>query len=101
MNKSFKSASSIILVITILAVGYFGVYGFWNSLSEARAAKAVSKAENDRLQKALADIQAFVSDYNGNLNQAVIAEKALPVGDPDVAELLDYYTKLVKDSGMA
>jgi|GEM_PF-5158555 len=101
MTKSFKSASTIILGLVILLVGYFGVYSYWGEMGEARELKAASQTENDRLKKALADIQAFVSDYNTNLSQATIAEKALPVGDADVAELLDYYSKMVGDSGLA
>jgi hypothetical protein len=101
MNKSFKSAASIILVVVILLVGYFGTYDYYGKMGVARDLKASSEAENARLEKALSDIQAFVNDYNGNLSQSRMAEKALPVGDPDTAELLDYYSRLVTDSGLA
>jgi Tfp pilus assembly protein PilO len=100
MNKSFKSLSGIILAVLILAVGYFGVWGFWSKLGEARAQYEVSEKEFKRLTKAHEDVRAFLSEYNSNLTEAERANKALPVGDADVAVLLDYYSKMVAASGL-
>jgi Tfp pilus assembly protein PilO len=97
-TNSSKGATTILLVILILAAGYFGVYSFWNNLNSARANFDIVKTENDKLKKAQADMNAFIAKYNSNRAQAEMANRALPVGDPDVAILLDNFSKLTAES---
>lgn len=100
MNKSSKSIAVLILIILLLLIGYFGVYGQWTSLGEARSAYDVTKTENDRLKKAEADLNAFLSLYNQNQDEAEKANKVLPLGDSDLPNLLDMYSRISAESGL-
>jgi Tfp pilus assembly protein PilO len=91
---------TVLMAFVILAVGYYGVYGFWTKLSDARATFQVSKEKNEKLLQANAAVTAFLNQYNSNLTEAEKANRTLPFGDPDVPILLDYYSKMVTDSGL-
>lgn len=100
MEKSGKSIVSFLLIIIILAIGYFGAYGQWQSLSEARAAQEVSKQENVRLKQVQADVNSFLSKYESNKEKVGEANRVLPLGDLDAPILLGNLSKLVSDSGL-
>lgn len=100
MQKSSKSLVSILFIIIILAIGYFGTYSQWQKLGEARAGFDVSKQANDKLKKAQADSNAFISKYENNRAEAELANRALPMGHPDIPTILDSFSRLVADSGM-
>jgi Tfp pilus assembly protein PilO len=99
MQKSSKSLIALLVGILILAAGYFA-YGQWQKLGETRAAFDMTKETNDKLKKAQADADAFLAKYESNRAQASIANRTLPLGNPDVPTLLDNFSRMVADSGL-
>lgn len=100
MGKSSKSLIAFVLGILILAVGYFGAYTQWIELGEVRAAFDISKTKNDGLVKARNDANAFLAKYENNRAEADKANRALPLGHPDVPGLLDNFSRMVNESGL-
>jgi Tfp pilus assembly protein PilO len=100
MQKSSKSLVAILLGILILAVAYFGAYGQWQRLGEARAAFELSQKTNRDLKQAESDASSFLSKYENNLAEAALANRALPLGHPDVPGLLDNFSRMVRESGL-
>jgi Tfp pilus assembly protein PilO len=100
MDKSFKSLSVLILIAVILGLGYFGVYGQWGKLGDARAAFDISKKQNEELKQAREQLTTFLAEYERNKDKAALADRALPKGTPGIPYLLDLYSKVVVESGL-
>lgn len=100
MKNHQKSIITTILVVLVLGIGYFGTYGQWNKLSESNSQLEVSRQKNEELAKAKSDITNFVNRFESSTELATQASRALPVGDPDTAIILDNYAKLVEGSGL-
>jgi Tfp pilus assembly protein PilO len=100
MSQSTKSAVTFLMVLVILAVGYFGVYSQWSKLGDARAAFDQSKQQNELLKKTESEFRAFLTTYEANKSKAEVAERALPTGDANIPVMLDNFTRMVAESGM-
>lgn len=100
MPKNSKGAIALVTGLVILLVGYFGAYSQYTKLSEAKTAFNVSKAANEKLVRAESDAVAFMAKYDTNRSQTQIADKALPLGDADVAILLGNMSTILGESGM-
>jgi Tfp pilus assembly protein PilO len=101
MQKSSKSLIILLMVIVILAVAYFGAYSQWQTLGQTRASFDVSKEANDKLKKAQADASSFLNQYENSKDEAQLANRALPMGKPQVPILLDNFSRMVAESGLA
>lgn len=101
MQKSSKSLVALLFIIVILAAAYFGAYGQWQKLGETRAAFDVSKETNEKLKKAQADASSFLAQYENSKDEAALANRALPMGKPQVPILLDNFARMVAESGLA
>jgi Tfp pilus assembly protein PilO len=100
MGKSTNSIVAIGMGILIMAVAYFGAYSQWTKLGEARSAFDVSKESNAKLKQAEADASAFLAKYENNLQEADLANRALPVGDARIPWLLHNFSQMVAESGL-
>jgi Tfp pilus assembly protein PilO len=99
MQKSSKSLIALLVGVMILGAAYFA-YGQWQKLGDTRATFDVSKETNDKLKKAQADADSFLAKYESNRAQASVANRTLPLGNPDVPTLLDNFSRMVADSGL-
>jgi Tfp pilus assembly protein PilO len=100
MQKSTKSLFTFILIIAIFALGYFGVYGMWTNLSDAKTNFEITQTENDKLKQAQQDLTTFINDFQKNKELASKADRTLPVGDPDLPYLLDIFAKISQETSM-
>jgi Tfp pilus assembly protein PilO len=100
MNQSLKSFITFAMVLAILAVAYFGVYDQWNKLSESKAAFDTSKATNEKIKKTETQFNAFLEKFESSNSKAEVANRALPLGTPDIPNILDNFSRMVTDSGM-
>ncbi|HYC79697.1 MAG TPA: type 4a pilus biogenesis protein PilO [Candidatus Binatia bacterium] len=101
MQKGSASIIVFLLVIVVLAAGYFGTYGQWTTLGQSQEALDVVKMENEQLLASKAEVTNFVRSMDAISSNAGLADRALPKGHPDIPTLFDYHSRTVVESGLA
>lgn len=100
MNKSLLSIVGLGLGLAALVVGYLYTYAQYQELGVANTELAVVEEENAKLKEAQAQVAAFLAQYNRSQSEAQKADRALPMGKPQVPELLGNFDEMARASGL-
>lgn len=98
----FKSKTSIILVLVILIIGafYFGLAKLWQAYSLNKNQLKAVKAEQERLNKDVNQIQAFLEEFTRYESEVRLVSKALPAKELQTGQILASLDELAKTSGV-
>lgn len=99
---TFKSIiySAGILVVAILAAGYFFAAPQWSEYSQAKAQLATATIDNQNLTAAQLALQGFLDSYGKYQAQVSGVNLALPKGSEDLADLTYNIGSLASASGI-
>ena len=102
-KNSVKSTTIVGVVLLLMCFGaaYFLTKPQWDKFSLVRAQVVQAKADQTRLKQDLSALQSFLDNYKSHTKDVNTANLALPVKDPDAADLVSGLGDLAKASGVA
>jgi Tfp pilus assembly protein PilO len=100
MNFQSRGFIALVLVVIILAVGYFIALPQWKAYKVAKVQLGIEQTRKAQLEEAQKQINAFLAEYRQHSADALKLNNALPLGEDQIHNILKTLETLAASSGI-